>query len=222
VQGKIYIENDADKWFERNTSIKHNCFTEYLIELFPKKHLKNMNLAEFGVGRANNVSLLSHFTNLIDGYDGSKKSIEMIDLLKKRASNIDGKRVNLSDSFDGLNEYDLIIYGFFTYMINDQEFDQLVENSKSLLKDKGYIFIYDFLATENKDSIDSHNSDLKVFKRNLDFYISEFKDFQLVDFRLFDNRKLNDYLDNDNIFNIDTDLDNDEYNWTFSALFKLK
>jgi hypothetical protein len=107
-------------------------------------------------------------------------------------------------------------------MINDQEFDQLVENSKSLLKDKGYIFIYDFLATENKDSIDSHNSDLKVFKRNLDFYISEFKDFQLVDFRLFDNRKLNDYLDNDNIFNIDTDLDNDEYNWTFSALFKLK
>jgi hypothetical protein len=195
VQGKIYIENDADKWFERNTSIKHNCFTEYLIELFPKKHLKNMNLAEFGVGRANNVSLLSHFTNLIDGYDGSKKSIEMIDLLKKRASNIDGKRVNLSDSFDGLNEYDLIIYGFFTYMINDQEFDQLVENSKS---------------------------HLKVFKRNLDFYISEFKDFQLVDFRLFDNRKLNDYLDNDNIFNIDTDLDNDEYNWTFSALFKLK
>ena len=44
----------------------------------------------------------------------------------------------------------------------------------------------------------------------------------MIDFRLFDNRYLNDYLNSDNINNIDTNLNSDTYNWTFSGLFKLK
>ena len=222
VQGNKYIKKDADEWFNRNKGTKHNIFTEYFMSLFSKKILQKFNVAEFGVGRANNINLLSHYVNKIDGYDGSEQSIEMIDLLKKRNIHINGKRVNLGSSFDGLGKYDVIIYGFFTYMISDKEFLILLENSKKMLKQGGYIFIYDFLEESNTSSKDIHNKEMLIYKRNLNFYLNTMKNFNIIDFRLYDNRHLNDYLMNDNVINIDIDLDNNSYNWTFSGLFKLK
>lgn len=126
--------------------MSHNCFTEYLISLFHKKDIKKFDIAEFGVGMANNINYLSNFVNIIDGYDGSKKSINEVFLLNQRNKNINGKLVNLGSFFDGLRMYNIIIYGFFTYMITDKEFTILVENTKKLLKQDGYIFIYDFIS----------------------------------------------------------------------------
>nr|WP_321268061.1 methyltransferase domain-containing protein [uncultured Sulfurimonas sp.] len=221
IQGEKYIEEDSDKWFERNKDTSHNCFTEYLLNLIPKERLKQFDLAEFGVGHGNHINLLSHYTHRIDGYDGSKKSIDKLKLLQDRDQNINGKVVNLGDHFELLSNYDLIIYGFFTYMITNEEFKTLVHNTKKHLKKGGYIYIYDFLSNQNKNSINAHNQNFYVFKRNLKYYLKELSDFQLIDFRKFDNRKLKDYLlSNSNC--IDTEIESDDYNWTFSALFKLK
>lgn len=222
MQSKTYIKEDADKWYERNTNHTHNCFTEYLLNLFPKKILKEYKVAEFGVGRATNINYLSNFVKKIDGYDGSKKAIMNLKKLKEQTPNIDGKIVNLADEFEAIETYDIIIYGFFTYMVSDKEFKNVVSNTKRIINKNGYIFIYDFLSTTNKSSQDSHNKELQVFKRNLDFYLQNFKDFYLIDFRLFDNRNLNEYLLKENIKNIDINLDDDDYHWTFGALFKLK
>ena len=222
MQGDKYIKDEADKWFNRNKGLNHNIFTEYLISLFQRKKMKKFDVAEFGVGRANNINLLSHYVNKIDGYDGAQQSMEMISLLKVRNSNIDGKRVNLGSSFEPIRKYDLIIYGFFTYMITNKEFSILIENSKKMLKEGGYIFIYDFLSDTNNTSKDVHNKDMLIYKRNINYYLSIMENFNMIDFRLFDNRHLNDYLNSDNINNIDTSLNSDTYNWTFSGLFKLK
>lgn len=221
-QGQIYIKEDADKWFERNNNFRHNYCTEYLLKLFPKKEMKFFNVAEFGVGRGANINFLSDYVKKADGYDGSVKSIENIENLKKTKPNINGKLVNLGDNFTALDSYDIIIYGFFTYMISDNEFDTLVDNSKKMLNQNGYIYIYDYLSNENTSSADSHNEKLKVFKRNLGFYTEILKDFDLIDFRLMDNRNLHKYLYNENIHNIDLEIDRDDYNWVFCALFKLK
>ncbi len=226
MQGEVYIKEDADKWFDRNDVKKgggsHNCFTEYLLNIFPKANLKTYDVAEFGVGSGNNINLLSHYINNIDGYDGSKKSINRIKDLSKIKNNIDGKVVNLGAHFDGIRKYDLIIFGFFTYMLTDIEFKILLKNSKKLLNEDGYIFIYDFLARENNFSKDIHNETLNIYKRNLKFYLEQFKDFDIIDYRLYDNRKLKDYMDSDNFFTIDTMIDKDDYNWTFSSLFKFR
>jgi SAM-dependent methyltransferase len=219
-QGSEYIKKDADDWFDRNSGFNHNIFTEYFLSLFSKKELANLNVAEFGVGRGGNVNLLSHYVSSIDGYDGSCKSIDNLKQLSKSNKNINGFCVNLSSNFKNDKKYDVIIYGFFTYMINNDEFNNLIENSKKMLNDNGYIFIYDFLSKNNKSSLDSHNKALKVYKRNLDFYLKEFNNFNLIDFRLFDNRNLSSYLLN-NKLSIDSKLDEDCYNWTFSGLFKI-
>jgi hypothetical protein len=164
--------------------------------------------------------LLSHYVSKIDGYDGSKKSIEVIKLLHERNPNINGKLVNLAEKFEPLRRYDLIIYGFFLYMITDDEVDVVIENTKNSLKRYGYIFIYDFLSRGNRVFKDKYNKKLNVYKRNIQFYIDKFRGFDLIDFRLFDNRRLKDYLNNDNPCIIDTEVDVNDYNWAFSALFR--
>jgi len=221
MQGKEYIKNDANQWFDRNKTNTHNCFTEYLLQIFNKCNFKSFDVAEFGIGHCNNINLLSHYVKTIDGYDGSSKSLKTIDLLKQKSTNINGKQVNLGEKFEGIKKYDLIIYGFFTYMINDKEFEILINNSKKLLKDGGYIFIYDYLSKENNQKKDFHNKELFVYKRNLNFYLSRFKDFTFKDYRLFDNRELQNYLLSD-IIHIDKNINSDDYNWTFSGLFKLE
>ena len=70
-QGKKFIEQEADLYFERNFKNKHNIFTEYLISIFPKNHFSQYAVAEFGIGRNKNIEYLSHFAKSIDGYDGS-------------------------------------------------------------------------------------------------------------------------------------------------------
>lgn len=222
TQGNVYIKKDADKWYERNDYNKHNCFTEYLTEIFPKSYLSEKTIAEFGVGRGNNITFLSHYCNQVDGYDGSAKSIDNLIKIKAIRSNIDGKKVNLGEAFEGIRTYDVIVFGFFSYMLSNDEFKVLVENSKKLLNKNGYIYIYDFLSESMIEKTDAHNAAFKVFKRNLEFYLNEMEGFFLQDFRLWDNRKLREYLDKETQKTIDVHLESDDYDWTFSSLFKLK
>ncbi|TVZ56195.1 methyltransferase family protein [Lutibacter sp. Hel_I_33_5] len=221
-QGKEYIKKDADKWYERNCSLNHNCFTSYFVDIMPRNYLINSSIAEFGVGRGNNIRFLSNYAKQIDGYDGSKKSILNLKNLKKSIENIDGKHVDLGDQFESLRKYDVIIFGFFTYMLSNEEFNILLNNTKQKLKKGGYIFIYDFLTRKMIENEDFHNKKFKVYKRNLDFYIQKLNEFNLQDFRLWDNRKLKNYLFQDKISLIDSSIENNDYNWTFSGLFKLK
>lgn len=220
-QGEIYIKEDADKWFDRNTGTSHNCFTEYLLKLFSRISLSQFSIAEFGVGRANNIRFLSHYAKTIHGYDGSAKSIEAIKSLRRDNPGIDGKRVNLGSSFSTLDQYNLIIFGFFTYMINDQEFDVLLSNTENALnKQNGYVYIYDFITQKNSMKTDAHNGELNVYKRNLNYYVNKFQEYTLIDFRLWDNRHLSNYILTERISRIDEEIDSDDYNHTFSALFK--
>lgn len=222
-QGEKFIEKEADLYFERNHLNKHNIFSEYLVSIFPKKEFSEYDIAELGTGRNKNIEYLSHYVKSIDGYDGSQKAIDDLMELKKRNKNVDGKRVNLGDFFIGLKKYDLLIYGFFAYVISDEEFNVLIENSKRMLnQNRGYIFIYDFLTKNKIIKNDSRNSEIKIFKRNLNFYLENFEDFDMIDFRLFENSKLLKYLNNDNTMNIDVDISSDNDEHAFCALFKLK
>jgi len=223
-QGKIYIEQEADKWFIRNEGLVHNCFTEYLLNLFPKKDIYKFDVAEFGIGRGNNISLLSHFVNSIDGYDGSKQAIENLNRLSKINYKINGKRVNFGEPFSVLKKYNIVIFGFFMYMLSNEEIEVLLNNTLHALKnDNAYIYMYDFISNKPIKKKDIYNDKIYVYKRDLIFYLNKLaEDYILIDFRLWDNRKLEQYLLNDNIMMIDTKIDSDDYNYVFSALFKRK
>jgi hypothetical protein len=224
MQGNIYIQDEADKWFERNfsRSTSHNILTEYLVDIFQKNKLKKYTVAEFGIGTGNNVVFLSNYVKYVDGYDGAQKAVDHLNKYSKLKNNIRSKKVNLGEPFDGLSTYNLIIFGFFCYMLTDKELENLYETTKRLLKKNGYVFIYDFLARNNLSHKDSHNESLYVFKRNFDYWLDYFKDFDLIDFRLFDHEKLTfDRLKTSHCI-VESNLNNSDYNWVFSSLFQLK
>jgi hypothetical protein len=109
-------------------------------------------------------------------------------------------------------------------MLSDEEIDVLLHNADNALDESNdaYIYMYDFITHDCNRKKDVHNENFYVYKRNLAFYLRKLENYTLIDFRLWDNRKLEQYLFNDNISMIDTGIDVDDHNYTFSALFKRK
>ena len=213
------LKGEADNWFQRNQNNKgHNIFTEYLLNIFDKKDLKKFNIAEFGIGHSYNISLLSHYVKNVDGYDGSRLAISRLNNMRKIFYNIDGKQVIFGNEFQVLKKYDLIIFGFFTYMLDNNELKKIIDDSYKFLNEGGYLYIYDFLHKENISKKDIHNKNFYIYKRNFSFYLEKFQNFNLVDFRLMDNKYLEQYMKIGKL-TIDHRV-SDENDWVFSALFK--
>lgn len=222
-QSEIYIKEDADKWFMRNVVSKKNYATDYFISLFPKLRLTKFDIAEFGIGRGANLFHLSHFVHTVHGFDGSKLAVEHFlnaaDLLLPKET-YSAQTVNLCAPIETNLKFDVIIYGFFAYMVTDNELLATKKNTDKMLKDGGYIFVYDFLSQTNIEKIDTHNNALKVYKRNLQFWMNHFDDYVLIDFRLMDNEHFQSYILNDLPSHIDLECSMQETDWAFTALFK--
>lgn len=223
TQTQQYVDHESDKWFDRNTKTSRNCFTEYLVSLFPRTKLAEFDIAEMGIGRAGNLLYLQNFAKSLHGYDGSRKAVEHCAELGKligAEKRFKTQQLNVCADFQISDTYDVVIYGFLSYMIPDHELTNMKKNVLNILKNNGYIFIYDFISKENLNKPDAYNPDLKVYKRSLSFWTSHFNEFDLIDFRLFDNDHLADYLLQDSPSFIDITCTEDDRNWTFSALFK--
>lgn len=225
AQSETYIKDDANSWFLRNKVSKRNAPTDYLLSLFSKKQFSRFDIAEFGIGRGANLLHLSHFAQTVHGFDGSSLAVEHF--LKNCESllpeeSFSAKETNLCVPITTDLKFDIIIYGFFAYMAADEELQQTKQNTDKMLKDDGYIFIYDFLCDENQVKTDSHNTALKLYKRTLQFWIEHFDDYVLMDFRLLDNEHLKDYALNDSPEHIDMECSMDPNYWAFAALFRKK
>ncbi len=225
MNSEIFINEEAENYFERNKAHSHSYFIDYLLEIFPKIRLKNFDVAEFGIGNGQNLMYLKHFVNKVHGFEGSNSAVE---LFKKQYSghphikDFFAEQVNLAKPFNAPSVYDLIIYGFFPYYVDDDEMKIVKQNTLKMLKDESYIFIYDFLVRNNRVKTDSRNDKLKVYKRNLLYWLDYFHEFDMIDYRLFDSYKGQENLTSNSIMKIDPLLPADDDAWLFAALFKKK
>jgi len=225
TQSELYIKDDANGWYLRNNVSKRNSATEYLLSLFTKKDFAGFDIAEFGIGRGSNLIYLSHFANSVHGFDGSSLAVDNFLKVCQQIlpdNTFSAKEANLCAPITTNLKLDIIIYGFFAYMVTDEELLQTKKNTDKMINDSGYVFVYDFLAKENQIKTDSHNAAFKVHKRTLDFWVNHFDDYVLVDFRLFDNEHFKSYTLNDTPSHIDMQCSMDPNDWAFCALFKKK
>lgn len=222
---EIYCSEDADNYFERNKKHGHSFFIDYLIEIFPKSKLARFDVAEFGIGNGQNLMFLKHYVNKAHGYEASEKACEMF---KKQYAGHPNEedfyvsQVNLAKPFKGVAKYDMVIYGFFPYYCADNEMLVCKKNTIALLKNKAYVYVFDFLVRENKHKADNRNEKLFVYKRNLQYWTGLFQDFDLIDMRLFDCASASKYKISDSLNKIDCDLTANDGDWLFSGLFRRK
>ena len=221
-QSEIFCSDEANKYIERNKKQKTIAYSiKYLLEIFSKKELTNYDIAEFGIGAGYNLNYLSYHANNVHGYDASKKAVDLFyeSAHPEQTKRYFGQQVNLCESFETKIKYDLIIWGFFAYYVDNEEILVAKENTVNALNNNGYVYINDFLVKEKVIKEDSRNKKLKVHKRNLLFWQELFKDMTLVDFRLFKSNNKNKYI-YDSTVEIDSDLGADDSQWEFCALFK--
>jgi len=215
--------NEFDKYYERNKEEPSGFFTDYLIDLLPKKDLIEYNIAELGVGNGANLFLLKNYANECHGYEASLKAccdIQKRINLHPLKSKFFIKCIELPNEFYNPIKYDLVIFGFLAYHMNDCKLKKLKEDTLHILKGKGsYIYLYDFLARDEREKPDSHNSENLIYKRNFKYWLDYFDGFDLVSFKLFnDDCRHNKIIDNLNIIN--TNLTYDDDKWMFCALFR--
>ena len=179
---------DFDNYYERNKEIPSSFFTDYLIDILPKKDLKEYNIAELGVGSGANLFLLKNYANQCHGYDASKKACEAIKKQIKAHplnSKLSISYTKLPNELNTSIKYDLVIFGFLAYLLNSNKLKKLKEDTLKVLKGKGsYIYLYDFLTREEQEKPDSHNPENKIYKRNFEYWLKFFSGFDLVSFSL--------------------------------------
>lgn len=220
-QSTLFLNKFSNEYFEDTKNVR-NFFADYLLSIFSKKDLIKFDVAEWGIGGGHNLHLLSHYVNKVHAYDGSNEGIKSFKHSYEVKSNSEmfyAKLVNLAEPFETPIKYDLIIYGFFPYVLNDDELQQTKLNLLKALKPNGYVVVFDFLARDNKINTYRGDDIVKTYKRNLKYWLNYFDDFDLIDYRLFDSNKNMEYKFQDT-FKIDTNIPMDDNFWTFISCFR--
>jgi hypothetical protein len=221
-QSEIFVREEADKYFRRNV-LSRGFSADYVLSLFPKADLATWDIAEWGIGGGQNLLLLANYAQSVAGYDASQEAIDCFRscyTARPDAEKFYAQQVNLCQPFKSPRKYKLIIFGFFAYYVTDEELGAARANLAAALETGGYVFVYDFLRRRPASAPDSRNPHLKVFKRDLSFWLRYFEGFDLVDFRLFDNEKVFGYKLRDSLSQIDLQLPVDDNEWNFGAVWR--
>lgn len=221
-QSRIFAAEEADNYFRRNRT-KRGFLVEHLLDLFPRAALAGYDVAEWGIGGGQNLALLSHFVRRAHGYDVSAEAIASFEGYYRESPDREkfhAQQVNLCEPFTTPVQYDLVIYGFFAYYVSDAELAQARTNLLNALKPGGYLFVYDFLTRVATSAPDARNPRLRVYKRNLPFWLDHLEPFDLIDFRLFDNEKVLAYRMRDSQAPIDPGVPSDDREWNFGGLWR--
>tara|TARA_B100000029_G_scaffold395104_1_gene392828 strand:+ start:4018 stop:4677 length:660 start_codon:yes stop_codon:yes gene_type:complete len=143
-QKNIFLDSEGDNWFDRNKNTIHEN-VKIGIDFFISFVNKKNKILEIGCSDGKNLNYLSeklpHYELDLYGIDPSKKAIESG---KQNYRKIDLK-VGTSDQLKyGDKFFDLIICGFFLYLVDRNLIFKTVSEIDRILKEGGYLIIVDF------------------------------------------------------------------------------
>jgi len=223
MQSKTFVIKYANEYYKDYLNIR-NFFADYILELFSKNDMKNLTFSEWGIGGGHNMLLLSNYFKCMHGYEGSIKAVKNFNNLIEYhplKENFYIERVNLAEKFNTKIKYDIVTYGFFAYVMSNEDLNAVKRNLLNSLNDNGYVIVFDFISRDNKIKQFRNTKDIKTYKRNLSFWLDYFREFDLVDYRLFDNDKVIRYKYLDKI-SLDLNLSYNDDEWVFIATFRKK
>ena len=177
---KIVREKEADNYYIRNIkNYKNKCEDQRLSNILKLNSIKGNAILEIGCCNGKRLDqyrrcLGSHTTI---GVDLSKKAIREGKKLHKKITfkNISSLEINKLKI-----KFDIIICGFFLYLLDREEifnqFDLIYKN----LKNNGYLIIEDFDPLFKHTNKSIHNKKLKSFKMNYSNFLEESGLFKII------------------------------------------
>jgi cyclopropane fatty-acyl-phospholipid synthase-like methyltransferase len=177
---KIVRKEEADNYYIRNIkNYKNKCEDQRLSNILKLNSIKGNTILEIGCCNGKRLDqyrrcLGSHTTI---GVDLSKKAIREGKKLHKKITfkNISSLEINKLKI-----KFDIIICGFFLYLLDREEifnqFDLIYKN----LKNNGYLIIEDFDPLFKHTNKSIHNKKLKSFKMNYSNFLEESGLFKII------------------------------------------
>ena len=187
LQKKIFLNGEGDNWLSRNQKkvdkkklLQFKYILKYIKEIVNKSKKKRLNILEVGSSDGKFLDFLRKklsFCKLF-GIDPSKEAIKQLNKKKLK-----GKVASADYIPYKKNSMDIIYYGFCLYLCDKGDYKKIFLNAKRVLKNNGYLIIYDFFSKKTKKFIYKH--DTRVFAYKMDFRKIFKKNFDLISHKEF-------------------------------------
>jgi SAM-dependent methyltransferase len=182
---KIVKSSEANNFFKRNLYFyknkdnKHNLEDSRIKNLIRINNLKSKSILEIGCAtgiRLNQYQKILH-SKINYGIDLSSNAIK---LGKKKYKKLKLLKLSSLEINKIKENFDLIICGFFLYLLDREEIFNQFNLIYKKLKTDGYLIIHDFDPLFKHTNTSIHNNNLKSFKMSYDNFLEESGLFKTV------------------------------------------
>lgn len=165
LQKNIFLEKEADKYFERNKNAEISVQLKKSLSLMAQNLKPNAKVLEIGCSDGRNLNFLKEqFGFVCYGLDPSQNAINEGSKLYKDLNLSVGTAEHLPYENE---EFDLIFFGFCLYLVDRQHLSKTVAEADRILKNQGFLSIIDFDVAFPKKRIYKHTSG--VFSYKMDY-----------------------------------------------------
>jgi ubiquinone/menaquinone biosynthesis C-methylase UbiE len=178
---KIVKTKEGDNFFKRRLKFYNNIREGdiRIVDLLRITQIKPKSILEIGCANGIQLNQYQEILNTKVNYgidlsskaiNAGKKKFKKLKLLKLSSLEIDKIKTN----------FDLIICGFFLYLLDREEIFNQFNLIYNKLNQNGYLIIQDFNPLFKHVNISKHNINLKSFKMNYDNFLVESGLFKMV------------------------------------------
>lgn len=160
-QTEIWIKSESDNWHARNAA-KINPETDRVTAYIKELGLKPERVFEVGCGNGWRLARIQQEIGsaIVCGCDISRAALK--DAKVKGLLNREANKLTAVPT----NNYDMVIYGFVLYACDPNQLLTIAAEGNRILKDGGYLVIYDFFPTEPHSRSYKHDKGLRTYKMN--------------------------------------------------------
>ena len=178
---KIVKTKEGDNYFERNLKFYKNLRNDdfRIVDLLTTTQIKPKSILEIGCANGIQLNQYQEILNTKVNYgidlsskaiNAGKKKFKKLRLLKLSSLEIDKIKTN----------FDLIICGFFLYLLDREEIFNQFNLICKKLNQNGYLIIQDYNPLFKHTNTSRHNRNIKSFKMNYDNFLIESGLFKMI------------------------------------------
>jgi ubiquinone/menaquinone biosynthesis C-methylase UbiE len=173
IQKNIFLEKEADSWFDRNLP----ALTQYSIEKDPvaKELLRyvpiseSLNILEIGCSSGHRLEALKNKLPQVNvyGIEPSKKAVSYCKKYNKNVRIAEGTAEDLSVFATAF--FDVIIIGFVFYVLDRDLLFKAISEIDRVLNQQGHVIIIDFFSVKPHKNPYHHIKEQTMFSYKQDY-----------------------------------------------------
>ncbi|HLP21194.1 MAG TPA: class I SAM-dependent methyltransferase [Chitinophagales bacterium] len=174
VQKKIFLEVEADSWFERNIQVLENYslpkdpVADTLLRYIPTD-AADIKILEIGCSSGHRLQAIKNrIPNAhVYGIEPSKKAVEYCTLHHPDVIITQGTAEDMARYED--NSFDVVVIGFVFYVVDRQLLFKVAAEIDRLLKPQGHLIIIDFYGIKPHKNVYHHVKEPAMFSYKQDY-----------------------------------------------------